>query len=932
MTAERWRQIENLFVEAVECPPSERHLLLDRVCRGDEELRRELESLLACDAPDERLLAIPEVPDASAAEDRDSGKDMVGRRIGPYRLIRLVGRGGMGAVYLGVRDDDQYQKQVAIKLLKRGMDTDFMLSRFRQERQILANLEHPFIARLIDGGATEDGLPYFVMEYVEGVPITQYCAEKNLSIPERLRLFRLVCEAVQYAHQNLVVHRDIKPSNILTTKEGIPKLLDFGIAKVLDPAGPANATLTQGELRALTPDYASPEQVKGSQISTASDTYSLGAVLYELLTGHGPHRFPSGSLTDMERTICEVEPQKPSSAAADKQLARRLSGDLDDIILTALRKEPQRRYASTAEFSEDLRRHLEALPVLAQGDRWTYRASKFIRRHRVGVGAALLVAASLVGGIVATTYQARRAERRFQIVRGLANTQLFELYSEMERLPGSMALRAATIRSVLRYLDDLAQDGSQDAGLDLEIAKAYERVGSLEGRTFTSNLGRSSQALSSYLKAITIFERLANRSELRSEAIRGLIDNHLHAAGMEALLGNPTAAAEHFKKASAIANEVSARGDVEIPPSTQLNLYLRLANNEYDRGSADGESAYYRKYLEVGQKWVAETHSAVAIGALIEGYRNLGSALARGGDLVGARESYLRAQDAAEELVQRPGASEDQRSNLVAVYTALGDLLAAPDDPNFGDQAGAIAHYQKAAAIAERAAANDLQNVNARRVLASCDWRLGAIWADDEPAMALGYARKAVSISEDLHAADPMNAEYRYHASRGYLALGEALHKLGRHTEAVQAFNQAIEHQNAIEAVSPERVWNLRVLSRTYLFMGRTLLDGGDPDRALSALHEALTVSDRMLGRAPSSMSHQLDRAEALEGIGAYYLVLAARPGVARARRAEWKTEALSQFEKSRAIWQDWTRRKVGLPYAGVRERRVTSLIASIDR
>src|SRR6185436_17674912 len=227
-------------------------------------------------------------------------QDLAGRRIGPYRLTRLLGHGGMGAVYLGVRDDDQYQKQVAIKLLKRGMDTDFMLSRFRQERQILANLEHPFIARMLDGGATEDGLPYFVMEYVDGVPITTYCREKGLSIPQRLRLFRLVCEAIQCAHQNLVVHRDIKPGNILTTKEGIPKLLDFGIAKVIDPQTPG-ITETRREMRMLTPEYASPEQVKGMPVSTASDTYSLGAVLYELLAGRRAHQFPSNSISDIER-------------------------------------------------------------------------------------------------------------------------------------------------------------------------------------------------------------------------------------------------------------------------------------------------------------------------------------------------------------------------------------------------------------------------------------------------------------------------------------------------------------------------------------------------------------------------------------------------------------------------------------------------------
>ena len=376
MTAERWRQIESLFAQAIDCPPPERARFLDRVCQGDEELRCELESLLACDAPDQRLVDLPAgfVANPSGKPESDSG--MAGRRIGTYRLIRLIGHGGMGAVYLGVRDDDQYQKQVAVKLLKRGMDTDFMLSRFRQERQILANLEHPFIARLIDGGATDDGLPYFVMEYVDGIPITKYCADKGLSIPERLRLFRMVCEAVQHAHQNLVVHRDIKPSNILTTKEGIPKLLDFGIAKVLDPSTAAGATLTQREFRMLTPDYASPEQMKGLSVSTATDTYSLGAVLYELLAAKSPHRFTSGSLAEMENAICLTEPLKPSAVAAGnedippgirKQLGRQLRGDLDNIVLTALRKEPQRRYASPVEFAEDLRRHLEG-PSYASAD------------------------------------------------------------------------------------------------------------------------------------------------------------------------------------------------------------------------------------------------------------------------------------------------------------------------------------------------------------------------------------------------------------------------------------------------------------------------------------------------------------------------------------------------------------------------------------
>src|SRR5262245_47272509 len=368
MRSERWNQMERLILHAVEISPADREHFLYLVCQGTVSLMLELNSLLACDAPTKPLVHGTFLPKESIQNDAplDVGPDMADRRIGPYRLVRLLGRGGMGSVHLAIRDDDQYQKEVAIKLLKRGMDTDFMLQRFRQERQILANLEHPFIARLIDGGATDDGLPYFVMEYVDGLPITKYCAEQNLDIAERLKLFRLVCEAVQYAHQHLVIHRDLKPGNILITQERIPKLLDFGIAKLVHPERSVEmATLTSAGQRMLTPDYASPEQFLGQTITTSSDIYSLGAVLYELLTGQRPHRFEFDSLAGMEKAICEVEPEKPSTAVVRgsqdplrlrQQRRKQLSGDLDNIILTALRKEPQRRYSSAAELSEDLHR------------------------------------------------------------------------------------------------------------------------------------------------------------------------------------------------------------------------------------------------------------------------------------------------------------------------------------------------------------------------------------------------------------------------------------------------------------------------------------------------------------------------------------------------------------------------------------------------
>src|SRR5262245_21723459 len=477
MKADRWSQIEGLFLQAVEIAPEERDRFLDDVCQGDETLRQEINSLLACDVPESPLVKGSFVSTNPGPSDAPvvAVVDMVDRRIGPYRLVRLLGRGGMGSVHLAVRDDAQFQKEVAIKLLKRGMDTDFMLQRFRQERQILASLEHPFIAHLLDGGATDEGLPYFVMEYVDGLPITRYCAEQNLDLSERLRLFRLVCEAVQYAHQHLVIHRDLKPSNILITQERIPKLLDFGIAKLINAERPLEmATITGPEQRMLTPDYASPEQFLGQRISTSSDIYSLGAVLYELLTEQRPHHLNFDSLAAMEKAICEQEPEKPSLAVRrgiqdslrmGKQRSRQLSGDLDNIVLTALRKEPQRRYPSVSELSEDIRRHIEGLPVTAREDRVTYRLGKFLRRHKLGVAAAVLIVATLTGGIISTTFQAHRAERRFEVARQLAKAVLAEVKGPMARLSGSTASRASMIQTVVRYLDGLAEDPGKDARL-----------------------------------------------------------------------------------------------------------------------------------------------------------------------------------------------------------------------------------------------------------------------------------------------------------------------------------------------------------------------------------------------------------------------------------------------------------------------------------
>lgn len=535
MTPERWQKVRGVYEHAASLAVTDRPSYLDTACASDSELRREVESLLSYQeragsvflkrpAADLRELAIAEARAPSR----------IGRRIGVYQIVEEIGHGGMGEVYRGARVDGQYEKQVAVKLVRSGYDSSLILDRFRHERQILATLDHPNIARLLDGGTTGEGTPYLVMELIEGLPIDEYCEQHDLGISERLNLFTQVCSAVQYAHQRLVVHRDLKPSNILVTADGMPKLLDFGIAKILDPSAAAETTL----VRPMTPEYASPEQIRGESITTASDVYSLGVVLYHLLVGRSPYRVDVRNATELARAISEIEPERPSTAVARlplsadgpqaartpggdsrlprTKLRRLLKGDLDNIVLKALRKEPDRRYASADKFEEDIRRHLQGLPVLAAPDSLPYRARKFVQRNKVGVTAAALVLLAIAGAVFVSVRQARiaeqqrrRAEKRFEDVRKLANSLIFEIHDSIETLPGATPSRKLLLNRAVEYLDHLSQDAAGDLNLQRELAWAYQRLATVQGDTTQSNLGQVSAAEESHRKAMALFEAVA---------------------------------------------------------------------------------------------------------------------------------------------------------------------------------------------------------------------------------------------------------------------------------------------------------------------------------------------------------------------------------------------------------------------------------------
>ncbi len=572
------------------------------------------------------------------------------KQIGSYRLLRRIGQGGMGMVYAACLVAEDFQRQVALKLVKPSLASSNILRRFRMERQVLAGLDHPNIARLLDAGTTDEGAPYLVMEYVEGLPIDRYCESLNLPIADRLKLFLTVCDAVQYAHQNLIIHRDIKPSNILVTPDGSPKLLDFGIAKLVRPEETAedpSLKLTATDSRPMSPHYASPEQARGELITTASDVYSLGVLLYELLTGQLPYEFKLRSAAHIEQTICEAIPKPPSEVdyrgtlpEPVDRLRKRLRGDLDMILLMAMRKEASRRYYSVAQFSEDIRNHLTGLPVIAQKDTFGYRMSKFVRRHRAGVAAATLAVLALISSTVVSLYFAREAtrekgiaERRFQETRDLARFFLTDFDSAIKT--SQTEARQALVSKGLEYLKRLSAEAGQDADLVREVAAGYLTMGDVQGNPFVANLGDREGARQSYQAALRLAESVAPSGGGLTVRAR------LRLADLEAVGGNRREALAVYQR------ELGGLTGLEVPKTLNKIAFLqdRLGDSQtalenYTRSmdllradlgrNPDAKRSYAQALQQVGELLSRLTQHQDAIRYLEQSlamYRELGSSV-----------------------------------------------------------------------------------------------------------------------------------------------------------------------------------------------------------------------------------------------------------------------------------------------------------------
>ena len=863
---DNWKRVSRILDRILDdAGESDLDAILQEECGDDEDLRREVEELLGGVEDQDDLLdralgeATPDLLDGLASDlKRTFESDQAGRTIDRYRLVEVLGRGGMGVVYLAERADEHFEKRVALKLMPRGLETPEKERRFLIERQILAHLEHPGIARLLDGGVTDEAFPYLVMEHIDGEPIDDYCRNRSLSVRERLELMKDVCAAVQYAHQNLVVHRDLKPSNILVTPDGEIKLLDFGVGKILEETEDDPATVFQP----LTPEYASPEQIGNRTVSTATDVYSLGVLLYRLLTGTTPHRLssssPSSTAADMAQTVTkppsraiEVDPElfdRESLPLSIQRLRRRLEGDLDTIILKALRKEPERRYASVGELADDIERHLEGRPIHARRSTWRYRAGKFVGRHKISVAASFLMALLVVAGVAAIAWQGRIAARERDRARVEAQraervadllTSLFEAANPRRGEGEQITARDLLDQGETRIRAELADEPELQAQLLEVMARAYTGIGDFdeaidlardsvailrtEGTENNLGLGKSQTTLGAIHYARGEYDQ-ADEALIEAVAIHEAQDlvstedlavTLGHLATLRNELGKPEEAELLLRQTLAIWNE---RGNEEQAALTTHTLATTLEN----LGETEAALDLKLESLEVLRRLYGEENSVVA-----QFTNNVAYNLHNAGRFDEAEELYRQALAVSE---QRLGS---EHVEVAEVLSNIGRLMM--DQGRYID---AEPLTQRAAEIMQRSVDEDhFQRIACEINQASCQAALGQLYE----AIA-GYRSTLERFDRILPEGHPATARVKS-------LLAQAVHRRG---------DLGAAEELLLDALRVQREGGLGLhLSDSLVGMGAVWNDLHRPDEAERVLLEGivtleaeLTTGHWMIGEA----------------------------------------------------------------------------------
>ena len=803
MRPEQWQQIKSVLESALDLPPSARSAF---VSSSFTDAGQRAEALALLDLQQEDADPFEQSAYDLVTENGSSfsTKSLIGSRIGKYKVLSELGAGGMGTIFLAERADGEYEQKVALKVIRRGIGSETILRRFVSERQILASLDHPNIAHLIDGGTTDDDLPYFVMEYVNGETITDYARNHRLDISERLDLFREICGAVVFAHQNLVIHRDIKPSNIFVSTNGVPKLLDFGIAKLL--TRDTNET-TATQHFAFTPEYASPEQIKGENLTTATDIYSLGVVLYELLTGSRPFAFEGKNFGQIVETAANSDPVRPSAVEQNGPspvIGRdRLKGDLDTIILKALKKDPDRRYSSVEQFSEDIRRHLKGLPVFALDDTWSYRLRAFTRRNPLLVGSAAIAIVILITGIVATAILAQRAESerqkaelRFKDVRSMATSLIFEVNEKIDESP--IKARQLLVTRAIEYLDELANEADDDPTLQADLATGYEKVGDVQANYFGSGTGDTAGALANHQKALKLRYRLFAADESVAENTLAIAKSHLKIADLSVTAGQTAVALENYNLAvTAIERSYGQHPENRDVKGELAKAYAKLGQGILRSGSISKALMNYEKALGL-MKEIAETDPAnarlqhsVSVYQSYTGYAKLEMGLNDD-----ALDHFAESLRIDREIWNGDSDNTENLRNLASgeqwVGYALRSMLRFSESRD---------HLKKALEIQTAVYERDKSNVGDVNSLGDCNLELGMTLSDSgEPARAATYFQRAIILYETVAKTDANNLSALRQASFTRTRLADALKREGKTAAAIRLYERALHETEQIVA------------------------------------------------------------------------------------------------------------------------------------